>query len=877
MHGILIGILFILIINSTGFNIYINAKISQASIVNRVSLNDISDLPVHSSINISSDDDFSQFSGSGTLDNPFVIEGLNITTNDTYGIYIVNTSKYFVIQNCYIHADETAIYIGNIASGTGKIINNTCAHNSYGTYIKNSRETVIVNNTYIKNSLDIFLYNSRSTKINNNTCINAKWISIFIIDSRFSRLTNNTLLNAGIKILDLNEYYSTYLLKNNTVNGKQIGYFVSQQNIIIDKPNYGQLMFINCTNVEIQNQIISNISIGIYIENSRNITLYNNTCVNNNDIGISLFNSSHSTIINNICSYNGYSGIYLELSNSSIIENNTCSYNRMYGIYVYIGNIMIINNNTTHNFRGIKILFADSAIVSNNTCSYNYGGIIIYDSNNAKISNNLCSYGNTGIELWDSNNSIIDSNFCSYNKMNSIIIDDSENSTITNNICAHNYNGIYVFTSKISILANNTLIDEGIYIYDSYDNYFKYIVENNTVNGKLLGYFVNKQDLIIDKPNYGQLIFINCTNVEIRNQILSNTSIGIYGYYSNNFTIFNNTFTNNKYGIYLIYSEYSTIANNVISYNDWDGLYLINITFSVISNNICSNNKMNGMNLWNLYDSHIFNNTCDYNKKDGTKIYDSINTTIIHNTVANNYYIGISHLYSKNTIFKENILLNNTKYGVALQSSKNCTLYHNIFINNNIESNTSQAYDDSTDNFWYNATLKEGNYWSDWNWFDNKIYRIDGAHSRDKYRVFDMDKDNLNETLEILVYHTNPFSNDTDNDSMPDNWEVLYELNPSNSLDANQDADKDGLINLYEYQYGTNPLNPDTDGDGFLDGWEISNGLDPLNPYDGIRGILIEYGLLMFLVFTSISAVILIQIILKRRRKNFNSQITISI
>ncbi len=58
---------------------------------------------------------------------------------------------------------------------------------------------------------------------------------------------------------------------------------------------------------------------------------------------------------------------------------------------------------------------------------------------------------------------------------------------------------------------------------------------------------------------------------------------------------------------------------------------------------------------------------------------------------------------------------------------------------------------------------------------------------------------------------------DSDNDGMPDSFEIYYGLNPYDPTDAGSHNDSDGLTNLQEYQLGTNPLNPDTDGDGRID------------------------------------------------------------
>lgn len=74
---------------------------------------------------------------------------------------------------------------------------------------------------------------------------------------------------------------------------------------------------------------------------------------------------------------------------------------------------------------------------------------------------------------------------------------------------------------------------------------------------------------------------------------------------------------------------------------------------------------------------------------------------------------------------------------------------------------------------------------------------------------------------------------DEDNDGMPNNWEAIHGLNPSDPSDAPLDPDGDGLTNLEEYINGTDPNDPDTDNGGTNDGDEVHNNCtDPLNPAD---------------------------------------------
>lgn len=63
---------------------------------------------------------------------------------------------------------------------------------------------------------------------------------------------------------------------------------------------------------------------------------------------------------------------------------------------------------------------------------------------------------------------------------------------------------------------------------------------------------------------------------------------------------------------------------------------------------------------------------------------------------------------------------------------------------------------------------------------------------------------------------------DSDQDGLPDDFEIANGLNPNDPLDAQEDPDKDGLTTLQEYQLGTLFNNPDTDGDGISDGVEVS-------------------------------------------------------
>ena len=130
------------------------------------------ELTPHDPIEITSDSDFEDFPGTGTVEDPYVIEAYSITTSNDFGIYISSTTKYFIVYNCYVDAWDYGIYIEYVADGTATIINNACNNNHY---------------------YGISLYSSSSSAVIYNTCNNNIIYGIYLEDSDFCVVTYNLL------------------------------------------------------------------------------------------------------------------------------------------------------------------------------------------------------------------------------------------------------------------------------------------------------------------------------------------------------------------------------------------------------------------------------------------------------------------------------------------------------------------------------------------------------------------------------------------------------------------------------------------------------------------------------------------------------------
>ena len=79
----------------------------------------------------------------------------------------------------------------------------------------------------------------------------------------------------------------------------------------------------------------------------------------------------------------------------------------------------------------------------------------------------------------------------------------------------------------------------------------------------------------------------------------------------------------------------------------------------------------------------------------------------------------------------------------------------------------------------------------------------------------DYDNDGLPNELEVETHGTDPFNPDTDADSLPDGWEVTYDLNPL-LQDDHLDPDDDGETNREEHDGSSNPRVQDITGYQFF-------------------------------------------------------------
>jgi parallel beta-helix repeat protein len=538
-------------------------------------------------------------------------------------------------------------------------------------------------------------------------------------------------------------------------------------------------------------------------------------------------------------------------SNSVSLSNFTISSFTISGIFNYYSAGVRV-----YNYNGIK-----KCVIENNIISNNLEGIILensfeYESNNIIKNNKIFNNRAAGLYITDGNKNNIIGNIIS-NNGHGIDVFRSDYNNITNNIICNNggdfsspifgrskLGGIELLISENNNISGNTMINDSISIWGwpsmGWEPWDSHIIEGNTVNGKPLYYLTDVNGFTIP-PGAGQVILVNCTDVLVENQNLSDGSVGLQLVFSSNCSILNNTINNNKFGIDIYRSSGNQIISNILN-NDEIGISKSsgknnNISFNSMvnngmliqenSHNIIEGNTVNGKPLYYLTDVNGFtippgagqvilvnctdvlvenqnlsdgsvglqllssnnctirNNKINDNKCGGIITEGSINNTLKCNEINNNCFsICMDHSHMNN--ITENNLSKNKQFGIIfygshlnkfigntirdskeglrIEGSDNNTIYHNNFINN-----TNQAYemacysvDHWYKNYWDNGA-QGGNYWDDYSGVDadgdgigDAPYNITGsANAQDFYPLMepwsDDPPDESEPKLQVLI------------------------------------------------------------------------------------------------------------------------------
>ena len=392
---------------------------------------------------IQSDSNISLYSfpGNGTEEEPYRIENLNITTTEEVCISISYTTKYFLMQNCFLDGDNYSIYILDVVPNSIIIKDNWCQnYRKSGIEIRKADGIELFNNT-CNNGVDWGIHATFSPNINisNNTCTQSKEGGIFLNYCNFSYIYGNYISNnyKGGILLD-SSFFANIVCNSLHDNSFQGGIRLSRS---------------HAATVE-NNSCFNNVQFNIRLSYSNDSKVKNNYCYGEGT-GISAIFSGNISVTNNRCLNEGY-GIFIKDSeHSKITENNLteCGY-YFYELnpadhHTYSVEKNLINGKMFGYFTNQQDLKLSTPI---------YGQLLISNCTNFKIMNQVINGTQIGLLIKFSDSISVISNNCSFNKEHGIQLVKSTNSIITNNVLSYNLLcGIELENSSANQITYNTL------------------------------------------------------------------------------------------------------------------------------------------------------------------------------------------------------------------------------------------------------------------------------------------------------------------------------------------------------------------------------------------------------------------------------------
>jgi parallel beta-helix repeat protein len=369
------------------------------------------------------------------------------------------------------------------------------------------------------------------------------------------------------------------------------------------------ILFENVTNGSVEDCYIGFKRTGIRTVKSSNGTIKRSTIVSTEN-GVKL-EDSHDIIVRSNTLYHNFIGIYLSSATNCMIVSNTIHDNTV-GVMVRWSVSCLIDRNTIYRHTVEDFFLIDDYP----------GGVDLYDSSSCVVSDNVVFDNFSGIYLISSPN-------CSV--MSNLIYDNL-------------VGGLTLLASPNTKVMENVFDSNGVHISGELDSW-RHTFVDNTINRKILGYYHNDTDLIVDGSTLGQVILVECLNVTVMNGDFKSTTVGALFGFSLNCSLRNSVIADSSnYGIEILNSTNSSVEN-VTMHNNRNGIRIYGST-----NTILHNNNISDDSFWSIY------------------VHDSPFTMITSNRIHDVHY-GIWVRESSNSTIQENAIYNLANTAIHLHTS----------------------------------------------------------------------------------------------------------------------------------------------------------------------------------------------------------------
>ncbi len=358
-----------------------------------------------------------------------------------------------------------------------------------------------------------------------------------------------------------------------------------------------------------------------------------------------------------------------------------------------------IESTSASGYEGLVLWGCTNCSVVGNSLVSESGGSVTFDTctNCEFVGNTVIGSGEEGIWLVRGANCSIEENEFAEKNIGIVLLGSNDTLISRNNIHDSVYYGLEIYSCGDTQLVENTFLNDGVGLHLwgwGWDGHYisgrdfvtaDYVFQDNTVNGKLLGFFDDLDGGTIDGTPYGQVILLNCSNLAIDHGAIANSSIGVQILFSDNCTLTHMTIANcSAAGAWVAESNGTRVLDCIFSSNVDNGLFFERSFEALVANSSISGSRI-GLGLWSSGLCTILNNTLTSNTW-GTEFDSTSDCVFVNNTV----------LYNKVGVYLAEACYNNVIYGNSIGWNE----WHN-------------AQSDNYGNQWDDG-INRGNRWSDY-------------------------------------------------------------------------------------------------------------------------------------------------------------------
>ncbi|MHA1989939.1 MAG: right-handed parallel beta-helix repeat-containing protein [Candidatus Hodarchaeales archaeon] len=650
------------------------------------------------------------FPGSGTEEDPYVIEQKIFTSFEAVLFEVHDTTVYFIVRDTLfdgINHSFNAIVLDNVVNAIFERNNVTNAVT--GIFVYNSANLVFESNRiYFNFEYGLWAKNSNNLDILTNHIFDNGEDGIFSENTHSSLIQGNQVFNNGFGIVTLNTKFATFKITGMT------GFLGS--GIFLDPSHH---------NTVDSNNIYDNSISGLQLLDS-NHTIVTSNDINGNGLnGIVVIDSSHGVFDDNDVLGNGFSAGSQDESYATFARLSKASPSGLNG---FLGSGIFLDpssNNTVSNStiggntdNGVFLSVTDDTVISGNTITYNgIGGIWVEDSHDFEITGNTIGGNGNFTTLGTASVSGL-SGFLG----SGIFLDPSDGGLVSGNTIFDNANnGLHLYLTFNIDIDNNTINGNdlhGVFLEDSSSN----TISENTIyqNGLISNSLVSTAGVSSASGLSGFLgsgIFLDPAddNNVTGNTVYENSLHGIHLQETDESTVNGNTVSGNgEHGLFLEDSSHNTVKGNTITDNGHfvgtssvsgmsgflgSGIFLDPSTDNVVEGNVVANNAENGIHLQLTDNTQILGNNVSDNGINGIFLEDSKDNVIKQNNVTSNGgsagtasmsglqgFLGSGIFLdpgSNNTV-DDNYVSDNAFFGVSLLAMDDSEILNNEIVNNGV-------------------------------------------------------------------------------------------------------------------------------------------------------------------------------------------------